>query len=730
MKRLVNRKYLFDDFELDAEKRILLKQGVPVALFPKAFDLLLALVERRGEVVSKDELLDAVWEGHFVEQGILTVHISALRKALGQKKDGQVFIVTRPGIGYSFVADLNEEVVSENRRFSSVVVQEEVADSDISPDKHQETGNARSLPALAQKPASRWLRSPARLVLAALGILIFSVVGYSVYSRLFNQPVAPFQKISIKRLTNKGNIGYAQISPDGKLFAYVLREGDRQGLWVGHVDGGEPIQIRPAENLTYLNLKFAQDGSSLYYIVREGVSDSTLFKMPVFGGTPQKIFENIAGLTFSPDGRHFAFMRNDEKQKNTALSVVETNGANPREIASIPGSVSTRWNAPAWSPDGLTIAVTTLLNVDEMALFTVNVTDGSVSRVRTRPWRALDALTWLKDGSGLIATGVEQNSLSSQLWYISVPSGEARRVITDLSDYGWTTSITDNNSLLGLQGLGQSNIWVAASDNLKDAKQITFSSVGGKNGWEGLVWTPDGRIIYSAQTTEGINLWISNADGSKPQQLIPGDRINGYPSVTADGRFLVFQSNRSGHFAVWRSNLDGGDLAKITGDQTAGQPAVSPDGKWVVYNSRVESEGELWRISIDGGEPFRLTDKKAGWAAISPDSKVIACSMKINGESKYAILPIDGGEPLKVFDFPKNSNPRLGIRWTPDGKAFTYRDWADGIWKQNIDGGAPQRIEGLPHEKLFCYGWSPDGKHFAYTRGGTSLDVVLITPVK
>jgi predicted ATPase/DNA-binding winged helix-turn-helix (wHTH) protein len=96
--------FSFGEFELDTVKRLLLKSGQPVTIKPKAFDLLTALVEKRGQVLSKDELLETVWENQFVEENNLSVHIFALRRIFGEKKDEHQFIVTVPGKGYKFVA--------------------------------------------------------------------------------------------------------------------------------------------------------------------------------------------------------------------------------------------------------------------------------------------------------------------------------------------------------------------------------------------------------------------------------------------------------------------------------------------------------------------------------------------------------------------------------------------------------------------------------------------------
>ena len=94
----------FGPFRLDTGERRLLRAGQPVSLTPKAFDLLVYLVERHGRLVSKKDLLSAVWSDTFVEEANLTYTISALRKALGDGQDGERYIQTVPTRGYRFLA--------------------------------------------------------------------------------------------------------------------------------------------------------------------------------------------------------------------------------------------------------------------------------------------------------------------------------------------------------------------------------------------------------------------------------------------------------------------------------------------------------------------------------------------------------------------------------------------------------------------------------------------------
>jgi DNA-binding winged helix-turn-helix (wHTH) protein len=129
MKSLITNNFRFSEFELDGTKRLLFKEGEQIALHPKTFDLLELLVARRGEVLSKDELLETIWEGQFVEESNLTVHVSTLRKTLGEVRGENRFILTVPGKGYKFIGEENEvenEITIESHEVSRVLIAEEV----------------------------------------------------------------------------------------------------------------------------------------------------------------------------------------------------------------------------------------------------------------------------------------------------------------------------------------------------------------------------------------------------------------------------------------------------------------------------------------------------------------------------------------------------------------------------------------------------------------------------
>jgi DNA-binding winged helix-turn-helix (wHTH) protein len=411
MKTLGAKKLRFADFELDVAKRRLFKQGVPLSLNSKTFDLLLALVEHQGQVLTKDELLEKVWAGQFVEEGNLKVQVRALRKTLGEKKGESGFIVTVPGRGYSFVADVENgggEIVVESHRLSRIVVDDGVVEGWTGSNEATENEAASKYPG--------WIRRNRRSLLgAAFGLATLFSIGYILErSGIFKKP-PPFQQMSIKRLTSIGNVAAASISPDGKLYAYAVHEVDKESLWVGHVDGGDALQIRPPDDLVYLGIRFTPDGSSIYYTTSGNFEPGTLFRIPVFGGAPEKIGDNFKTLTFSPDGKQFAFVRYDEERKTSFLIGADAKGGNEHALAVLPSSIAADWHSPAWSPDGKLVAMAATAKDGEPGIFMVDLSDSSIHRLQTRTWTAVGALVWLADGRGLATVAVEKDAIHSQV---------------------------------------------------------------------------------------------------------------------------------------------------------------------------------------------------------------------------------------------------------------------------------------------------------------------------
>lgn len=194
MTQATKRIYEFGSFRLDAVKRLLWREGEPVPLTSKSFETLLALVESRGEILDKDELLSRVWPDTVVEEKNLTINISTLRKALGESPQEHRYIVTVPGRGYRFVADVEEisdaetaQLMVQQSKMSVVVEEEDDGATGRRGDAATEriSAGARSRPAVAASPG----RPVARSVFTAIALLVALLAG-GIYWWKAKPPVA------------------------------------------------------------------------------------------------------------------------------------------------------------------------------------------------------------------------------------------------------------------------------------------------------------------------------------------------------------------------------------------------------------------------------------------------------------------------------------------------------------------------------------------------------------
>ena len=174
MDREARPSYDFGPFRLDLSEHMLLRDGHPVPLTPKIFDVLRVLVQNGGHLVEKDRLLKEVWPDSFVEEGTLNRSVSVLRKALGENPSGQKYIETVPKRGYRFVAPVKECLHDSSRSIAEphgrFVVDIEATQTD-----------SQSLPKTPMPPAVRASISKraARIAgaLLAVGALSYAVLG-------------------------------------------------------------------------------------------------------------------------------------------------------------------------------------------------------------------------------------------------------------------------------------------------------------------------------------------------------------------------------------------------------------------------------------------------------------------------------------------------------------------------------------------------------------------------
>ena len=576
------------------------------------------------------------------------------------------------------------------------------------------------------------------IVLFALGLLIVSAIGFGLY-KLFNQPHT-FGPMKMMALTTGGRIsgedinGQLSISPDGKYVAFAANDSKQQAsLWLRQVSTSSLVRIVPTENGHYVATTFSPDGELIYYVAKleRNKFVPTLYRIPVLGGAPAKVMDGVFGaIGFSKDGKQFAFVRRN--QQDMALMLANTDGSGqPKTIAvQKPPNGFSIWG-PSWSPDGKRIACGMFNGIAGYStVVEVPVEGGDPKSINSEKWANVGRVVWLPDGSGLIMTAQpELSSAGTQIWFLPYPNGQARRITNDLSAYGEVSlSLTaDSGTIATIQQVTASGIWITEpNQDEREARQIVKTNLP-----ESVAWTPDGKIVYASRTGENWDIWMANRDGSDSKQLTSDAFIDQQPSVSPDGRYIVFQSNRSGGRNIWRMDADGTNLKQLTQDATEdAAPVCSPDGGSVVFMSGRSGKLSIWKVGIDGGQPLQLTNRVSQLPSISPDGKSIAyfyTDEQANNQPKLAMIPFEGGEPVKTVDLPSSVQP-IAFAWMPDGRSVAYLDNASGIlnvWSQAIDGGARKQLTNFKSEFVIGFAISRDGKIAAY-RVSVTRDIVLI----
>jgi dipeptidyl aminopeptidase/acylaminoacyl peptidase len=264
-----------------------------------------------------------------------------------------------------------------------------------------------------------------------------------------------------------------------------------------------------------------------------------------------------------------------------------------------------------------------------------------------------------------------------------------------------------------VQTISHSSLWVAASGEADRGRKVYEDA-------RGVAWMPDGRLAFESSG----KIWITRQDGSELRELSQGVGNDRDPSVSPDGRSIVFVSDRSGNPRIWRMDIEGGNLKPLTNGQDDEWPALSPDGKWVLYTAGEGSRPSLRKVPLEGGASVEVVEGLSFTPGISPDGKFISYVVADEKLMRFrlAIAPFEGGPPLKILDSPSTT-------WAPDGRGFTgidNRSGADNIWEWPMDGGKPRQLTHFKSDRISAYAYSRDGKQLALSRGTVSSDVVLI----
>jgi len=582
-------------------------------------------------------------------------------------------------------------------------------------------------------------------VVLLLLVVAVAIGGYRTFRK--NTPSIDVTNISIRPLTDDGKVAaFATISSDGRLVAYVKREGDRI-LQVKQVATGSEVTVARPEtgwfNPDYgvsPGAAFTPDGSFLYYTHTDPGNEinMNLYSVPSLGGTSRQIVSDVvSGLAFSPDGKRMVFLRTIQDKPEDQVVIANADGSNEQVIFRHQTGDRGLVTNPSWSLKDDLIAVGTGATSDESIL--VLTPNGKLVKTIPIVGIHLIELAWIPDASGLFITGQQKESdWRRQIWFLPFPDGKPLKVSNDLSNYRGLSVTADGKSLVTIQVRPQATIYVGDSPaTLNDKvnwKLVPISSEQA-TGYS-LSWTAAGKLLQSGG---GLQVYVTAADGSGRVRLLENDFIDRDPAACGSGDLIVLTRVVEGaNFNIWRLNVADGELKRLTFGIAELSPSCTPDGKWVVYEGAQASDNvrHIFKVSIDGGAPIELARGNVYSPAVSPDGKLVVHS-RIDGQGRSAkhklvVQKLEGGEPLYEIEVPSSYDLNPG--WTPDGRALVFTKNTTGtvqnLYMQPLPSGPPVQLTHFNSEpgRVLAYAWSRDGKKLAVTRAPfNNADVVMFT---
>jgi Tol biopolymer transport system component/DNA-binding winged helix-turn-helix (wHTH) protein len=747
----VNRGIIrFGIFEADLPAGQIRRNGLRVRLQEQPFQVLAMLLERPGEVVTREDLRARLWPSDaFVDfDHGLNAAVKRLRDALGDSADNPRFVETLARRGYRFLAPVE------------LPLKEPLA---------PET------PVIRSSPRSSWQL----LVIGSFVVILAIGFGLQVGMRASRalQPVLPRE---IRLTANSADVPvyFAALSPDGRYLAYI----DPRGTFLREIATDESHALPLPEGFRVHRLSWYPDGS---HLLAEAVADkeerSSLWNISVLGGVPRKLLGDAEGGSVSPDGKQVIFLRGG-KFDHSAIWLAATDGREPRVAVNVPGFVV---GAPAWSPDSQRFAYLKDVywpgsSTEDVQIEMYDLESGK-SDVILSDYRLQYGLVWTPDNRILFSRAEEPpNQGESNVWSLKVdarPGWRRGAPVRLTSGPEWKPVISmsaDGKHAVFIRTNIEPAVFVADVDrkthDLSGLERLTHDE------WQSrpYEWTPDGKSVLFVSDREGTFHIFRQQVGAAAPELVAG--VQGSPSILRlnPERTEVLYSVESDRKIVDVAPAQAASQSSSAPGHSASSPQPEADLQ--------STEVRLMHVPLDGGVSqllledsginnfqcarlpsreclyskytkdalvFEEFDAKTGatkellrtsepeWQyfnwSLSPDGRTLALAKKMRAadEAEIRLVPTRAGAErvLKVKEWGSIAT----LDWAADGKSFWASATLHGETRALINIDLLGRAKPVLEESKPYVGWaipSQDGKHLAIweATGGSNAWMLEVPP--
>ena len=636
----------FGVFELDPHTGVLRKYGVRIKLQDQPFAVLLMLLEKPGQLVTREELQQRLWPADtFVEfdKGIYNA-LKRLRETLSDEADTPRYIETIPKRGYRFLAEVQK--IGTNDQPSPKTVP-------TSTNLGQPTNESLVETVNGYRHGKRMRASVAATLLALL-----SGVGIWRFSRSSSEAALP--PIELMPLAGLPNFESAPtFSPDGNQVAFALHSNENPGIYT-NMAGGEK-SLRLTSNSTDCCPKWSPDGRQIVFS-RYSHGGVAIYAIPALGGTEHRLWSGTPTLSppwtsgrsldWSPDGKVVAFSDIQADKTHAWIALLSLVDSTTRRLTS-PPSQSLDYG-PAFSPDGSVVAFVRGIAPGVVEdIYVVPTAGGDPKRLTFDNAWLEGPPSWTPDGREIVFSS-RRGGLPS-LWRISASGGTPQRV-PDIGVIAAFPCVSrKGNQLVYQQMAFRNTIWrlnLKDEEGRHDSHSIIISDRGLHTGRA--QFSPDGRrIVFESDRLGYSEIWACDSDGSNCGQLTSLRGIAGAARWSPDGQYIAFEYRPKEHSEVYLLEVGSGVPRLLTTLPRAdnGGPNWSRDGKWIYfYSDRGGGPFQIWKVQVSGGPPIQVTRKGGIFAAESTDGRFLYYS-KFESSGIWK-MPLNGGDELNIAGQP------------------------------------------------------------------------------
>jgi Tol biopolymer transport system component/DNA-binding winged helix-turn-helix (wHTH) protein len=602
--------YRFGDFRLDGTAKVLERAGEPIRLLRKAVETLLVLAEHPDLVLTKEELIEEIWQGRVVDEANLMQNIAVVRKALGLKSGEPGYIETFPGRGYRLLGPIFSE-------YPEPAVQPAPLTAEPAP------AEDRPIP----KPGRpRWFYLAAYLLIGFVAAGAFLLLALKF--RRSPAPSAAYpHPVPVARLDGKEF--QASISPDGKDVAFILDRGDGHAcqLWIKFSNRVQPVSLSSGD-WDYASPAWSPDGRLLAYL-RFSARTGELVIVNRDGAGERvatQVFKTRHGLYYrhlawSPDGKWLAVDDAASPGEPFSLFLVSTRTAERRRLTTPPnhwiGDVE-----PRFSPDGSRLTFIRVIHRSTQALMLARP-DGAILRQFSKDGTQVSGQDWSADGKSVVFASNSGGEF--RLWKIaafdprSVPAPDAPSIFADAPIQ---PALARNAPALVYSVLRQDfNIW-RLNLGAHDLAVGRWTPVVNSSAQDASPqYSPDGKeICFRSDRSGDEQIWVAAADGSRPQQVTDG-HLN--PSVgrwSPDGRSIVFNDSRRMDQYVTSRDANGKWTVRPLGVKGT-HPVYSKSGDSIYFGRNDSAVEAILRVSAAGGAPVEIAKTHGLSFGLSADGR-------------------------------------------------------------------------------------------------------------